>query len=249
MNNNATVLQLDVGNSAVKWRLVAEQDVLARGSCDPKELETIAEQLPQGANPGGIWIASVASQAVNATLASDLETLFGIAPWFAQTQAQTGGLTNSYAEPGRMGVDRWLAMLAARARFPGALCVVDVGSATTIDLIADDGVHEGGYIIPGPRLMERALLLDTDRVRFDDEIGYSLTPGRSTAEAVRHGIALAQIGAITAVDDLSLRTLVITGGGATALSALLATEHSQVLDLVFEGLELMAAEELHADGR
>ncbi len=241
MNNNATVLQLDVGNSAVKWRLVAEQDVLARGSCDPKELETIAEQLPQGANPGGIWIASVASQAVNATLASDLETLFGIAPWFAQTQAQTGGLTNSYAEPGRMGVDRWLAMLAARARFPGALCVVDVGSATTIDLIADDGVHEGGYIIPGPRLMERALLLDTDRVRFDDEIGYSLTPGRSTAEAVRHGIALAQIGAVTSITDLDARTMVLTGGGAPVLSSLLSIRCHFIPDLVFEGLAIMDA--------
>ncbi len=249
MNNNAPVLQLDVGNSSAKWRLVGEQDVLARGRCGPNELDSIAEQLPPGATPGAIWVASVASQAVNATLASDLAMLFGIAPWFAQTQAQTGGLTNSYAEPGRMGVDRWLAMLAARARFTGALCVVDVGSATTIDLIAEDGVHEGGYIMPGPRLMERALLLDTDRVRFDDEIGYSLTPGRSTAEAVRHGIALAQIGAIGAIDDLSHRTLVITGGGAPALSALLATEHREVPDLVFEGLELMRAEDPHPDGR
>ncbi len=75
MNTNTPVLQLDVGNSAAKWRLVRERDVLARGSCGPKELDSIAEQLPQGANPGAIWVASVASKAANSTLASDLETL------------------------------------------------------------------------------------------------------------------------------------------------------------------------------
>jgi type III pantothenate kinase len=249
MNSKSPVLQLDVGNSAAKWRLVCEQGVLARGRCGPNQIDSLAKLMPQGATPGAIWVASVAAATLNAQLASELEALFDIAPWFAQTQAQTGGLANSYAEPGRMGVDRWLAMLGARARVDGALCVVDVGSATTIDLVSADGQHEGGYIIPGPALMERALLLDTDRVRFDDEIGYALSPGRSTAEAVRHGIALAQIGAITAIHDISQRTVVVTGGGAQALSALLAIDHSLVPDLVFEGLEVMAAEDLLPDGR
>ena len=76
------------------------------------------------------------------------------------------------------------------------LCVIDAGSALTIDIVSAAGQHEGGYIIPGAALMERALLLDTDRVRFDEEVGYALAPGTSTAEAVRHGIALAQAGAV-----------------------------------------------------
>ena len=40
---------------------------------------------------------------------------------------------SSYAEPERMGVDRWLVMLAAHARNEGALCVIDAGTAVTVD--------------------------------------------------------------------------------------------------------------------
>ena len=146
-----------------------------------------------------------------------------------------------------MGVDRWLAMLGARRRCEGRLCVIDAGSATTIDLVDAAGQHEGGYIIPGPALMERALLLDTDRVRFAEEVGYSLSPGRSTAEAVRHGVALAQVGAVTAVigkvEDVS-PSLVFSGGAGETLMMLLDRGGEYVPDLVFDGLEIAAAENL-----
>ena len=142
-----------------------------------------------------------------------------------------------------MGVDRWLAMLAARARHRGRICVVDVGSALTIDLVAADGAHEGGYIIPGPALMERALLLDTNRVRFDESIDYALSPGNSTAEAVRHGIAIAQAGAVALALEKAAAdapALYFCGGAGDMLMELLDRGGTSVPDLVFEGLELMA---------
>ena len=169
---------------------------------------------------------------------------WGIAPWFARTQARTGTLHNSYADPGRMGVDRWLAMLGARARQPGRLCVIDAGSALTIDLVSAAGQHEGGYIIPGPALMERALLLDTERVRFDEDVEFTLVPGISTAEAVRHGIALAQAGAIVlALEQAGSEPLALLfcGGAGEALMHLVNRGGQWVPDLVFEGLEVMAA--------
>ena len=244
MSEPKNVLQLDVGNSAAKWRLVREGDVLARGVADLEETASIAKALPAQASPHAVWVSSVASATVNGQLQQALEKSLGMAPWFAETPARTGSLVNSYAEPSKMGVDRWLAMLGAQTRFPTqALLVVDVGSAMTIDLVAEDGRHEGGYIIPGPMLMERALLLDTDRVRFEEDIDYRLAPGRSTAEAVRHGIALAQVGAVLAVPDLNQRILAMTGGGATVLSHLLGGSGQLVPDLVFEGLAVMAAAE------
>ena len=244
MSEPMNILQFDVGNSAAKWRLVCDGDVLARGVAELEETASIAKALPAQASPHAVWVSSVASAAVNSQLQQTLEKSFGMAPWFAETPARTGRLVNSYAEPSKMGVDRWLAMLGAQARFPTqALLVVDVGSAMTIDLVAEDGRHEGGYIIPGPMLMERALLLDTDRVRFEEDIDYRLAPGRSTAEAVRHGIALAQVGAVLAVPDLNQRTLAMTGGGATVLSQLLGGSGQLIPDLVFEGLAVMAAAE------
>ena len=141
-----------------------------------------------------------------------------------------------------MGVDRWLAMLAARKRCSGRVCVVDAGSALTIDFVDADGLHQGGYIIPGPLLMERALLLDTGLVRFAEDVDYGLAPGRSTAEAVRHGIALSQAGAL----HLALKqppaegaNLLFCGGGAESLMALAGCGGELHPDLVFEGLQLM----------
>ncbi len=237
-------LQLDVGNSSTKWRLVNNGQVLARGQYLPDDVSSrelllgCCEKLDQ------IWVSSVAAEQAEQRLAHMLRQRWQLEPWFARTPMVTGELRNSYAEPSRMGVDRWLAMLGARARFKQRLCVVDAGSALTIDLIAASGQHQGGYIIPGPALMERALLLDTDRVRFDQDVDYGLSPGRSTAEAVRHGITLAQAGAVAMVvaqnSDHPMQ-LVFCGGGGEALMQLLGCGGAYLPDLVFEGLAVMAS--------
>jgi len=240
-------LQLDVGNSGAKWRLVkADGSVAGRGRYQTDDVASRDALLGCSQSPAQIWVASVAGAEKNAELAGLLRERWGIEPWFARSEPQTGDLVNSYSDPARMGVDRWLAMLAARARHQGSLCVVDAGSALTIDLVAADGRHEGGYIIPGAQLMERALLLDTDRVRFAEEPDYAITPGHSTAHAVRHGIALAQVGALLlALDSAVARSsgevpqLLFCGGGGEILQSLVARGGVLVPDLVFEGLEVM----------
>jgi len=242
------LLQLDVGNSAIKWRLVDTQSVLARGSLGLAEVAQLADLLPAGLQLSAVWVSSVASEEANDALAAALQHSVGLTPWFARSVARSGTLVNSYHDPTKMGVDRWVAMLGARKQHSGALCVVDAGSALTIDLVSAKGEHEGGYIIPGPTLMERALLLDTDRVRFDEDVDYSLSPGKSTAEAVRHGIALAQAGAVLAIPDLAARSLVITGGGGAALAEFVNREHDLAPDLVFDGLAELARLEGQGDG-
>ena len=241
-------LQLDVGNSGAKWRLVkADGSVAVRGRYCPDDAVSREALLNCSESVARIWVASVASSDSDAELSKLLQARWGVQPWFPRSQQQTGDLINSYSEPQRMGVDRWLAMLAARERSKSRLCVVDAGSALTIDLVAADGQHEGGYIIPGAALMERALLLDTDRVRFDDDVDYGLLPGRSTAEAVRHGIALAQAGALRLVlDDVGQEAgqsealqLLFCGGGGKTLQNLVARGGGYAADLVLEGLDVM----------
>ena len=237
-------LQLDVGNSSAKWRLMDGGQVTGRGRYVPADDASRRAMLACTGQLDQIWISSVAGEAAESELGELLARRWQVKPWFARTESETCGLRNSYRDPGRMGVDRWLAMLGARARHAGRLCVVDAGSALTIDLVDARGQHEGGYIIPGPQLMERALLLDTDRVRFDEQVGYALTPGTSTAEAVRHGIALAQAGAVglaleRAAGEIS--ALLVCGGAGETLLKLLDHRGEYAADLVFEGLEVMAA--------
>jgi type III pantothenate kinase len=244
MSELGKCLQLDVGNSSAKWRLVQHDKVLSRGNYRSGDSEAQAALLNCTEALDEIWISSVAAPAAESELAVLLRERWSVAPWFARTQAQTGTLRNSYGDPLRMGVDRWLAMLGARERQQGRLCVIDAGSALTIDLVSAAGRHEGGYIIPGPALMERALLLDTDRVRFDEAVDFALSPGTSTAEAVRHGIALAQAGAVTlALEHAGSEpiSLLYCGGAGEMLLNLVGRGGAWFPDLVFEGLEVMAA--------
>ncbi len=237
-------LQIDLGNSSAKWRLVNGSEVLARGRYsrdDPASRDALLDVAPA---PVAIWVSSVADADRESQLAAMLRERWGVEPWFARTPASCAGLTNSYAEPQRMGVDRWLAMLGARGRNNGRLCVVDAGSALTIDLVDAGGRHEGGFIIPGARLMERALLLDTGRVRFEQDPQYNLAPGTSTAQAVRHGIALAQAGAVNlalARAGAPAPALFFCGGDGALLRGLLGEPGVFAADLVFEGLQVMAA--------
>lgn len=238
-------LQIDMGNSSAKWRLVREDTVVASGdyraddSAARSALLACAEQLDE------VWVSSVAGAEQESALRTLVTARWDVVPWFARTAAVTGDLRNSYTEPARMGVDRWLAMLGARRRHRGRLCVIDAGSALTIDIVSAGGQHEGGYILPGPALMERALLLDTDRVRFAEDVEYALAPGTSTAEAVRHGIALAQVGAVRlALDQVAgdPPALLFCGGAGQTLMQLLDRGGQWAPALVFEGLALMAAQ-------
>jgi type III pantothenate kinase len=240
----AYCLQLDVGNSSAKWRLMAGAEVLVRGVYRHEDEDSRTRLLACSDAVEQIWIASVASEQAEWELANMLEQRWQVQPWFARSEARTGTLVNSYQQPLRMGVDRWLAMLGAWHRHSARFCVVDSGSALTIDLVDGGGRHEGGYIIPGAALMERALLLDTDRVRFAEEAVYDLAPGTSTAEAVRHGIALAQAAAVRLAREQAGEPrpgLFLCGGGAETLQRLLGGAGEWVPDLVFEGLEVMAA--------
>ncbi len=240
----ASCLQLDVGNSGTKWRLLEEGLVTVRGILRAADAESRATLLDCTPALQQVWVASVAGPETEHALADMLAGRWGVQPWFARSTAQCGAVRNSYREPERMGVDRWLAMLAAWQRVRGRVCVVDAGSALTLDLLSDSGRHEGGYIVPGPSLMERALLQDTERVRFAEEADYALTPGSSTAEAVRHGVALAQAGALALAMDragVTAAQVLFCGGWGETLMRLLGRGGKYLPELVFEGLEILAA--------
>ncbi len=233
-------LELDAGNTFIKWRLVDNDQVLDRGRWLTAEFR--AEQLHACETlPEEVWLASVAGEGLNQTLAAGVEQCWQVPLRRALTVAEAAGVRNSYADPARMGVDRWLAMLAAWKQVGQPCCVVDCGSAITIDLLDADGCHQGGYILPGIRLMQQSLLGNTAEVRVDRDVEhYSIAPGCDTSSAVAHGanlllLALAQQlrsgipGVATPV-----RTLV-TGGDGAQLTAMMP-EAELCPDLVLDGL-------------
>lgn len=234
------ILEFDVGNTRTKWRLIDEAEVLHRGSFLGRDIESF-QQLPEFPEvPARIRIASVAAQAFQNELAAWCGSRYGCTAEFAQSRASCAGVSNSYREPTRMGVDRWLAMLAAYNMANGACCVIDCGSAITVDVLADNGCHQGGFIVPGLSMQESALLSSTGRVRFDaagKDRSMQTEPGKNTLDAVRHGIVAMVVSWLDVQIKQSPRVF-LTGGDAAFLAQGLSIDDASIHDdIVMQGLK------------
>ncbi len=237
-------LELDVGNSSLKWRLMSGAQRLGGGRLADSPA-ALVELL--GAGPTVVHIASVRSEERNQELI-DTFVLAGVPFSFARSQRECAGVTNSYADIEKMGVDRWLVMVAAFADCGGPCVVVDAGTALTIDVVSGKGAHLGGYIIAGAGLSAKALADHTGRVRFAGEDRVSLVPGVDTEGCVHHGKWLAQLGAVMAalqqaeVAIGSTAEVYITGGDAPALISLAGAQGAGWQyreELVLDGLAVV----------
>jgi type III pantothenate kinase len=183
-------------------------------------------------------VASVASPALTAGLLDGLvRHCQRIA--LARTQAHFAGVSIAYPQPRRLGVDRFLALLAARARAPMPSLVVGVGTALTIDLLDAAGRHLGGRIAPSPTLMREALHARAPQLpvrggayaEFADDTDAALVSGCEGA-----ALALVERSLARASERLGQApALLLHGGGAEALRPHLA-QAVMAPALVLEGL-------------
>ncbi|MBS0516339.1 MAG: type III pantothenate kinase [Proteobacteria bacterium] len=188
-----------------------------------------------------IWIASVAAGALEQALTRSLGGHFAIPVRYARSPAAACGVRNAYSAPARLGVDRFLGMVAAHHETAAPAVIASCGTALALDAVGADGRHLGGLIAPAPALMRQALLEHTARLG-------ELTPAPiaefadTTAAAVESGTWLA---AVALVERFARRAqasfgvtpeLILCGGGARSLASLLELEHRCEPDLVLRGL-------------
>jgi type III pantothenate kinase len=242
VNDTGPWLLLDIGNSAIKWRLASASGLLSEGG-RADDVATLSTML-EGRDWQRVAIASVAADHRDATLAEVATAGRPVEVHYATSDAELLGLRNRYPAPQSLGVDRWLAMLAAWHHLGGPLCVVDAGTAITLDLIARDGMHQGGFILPGAELMHRSLGMSTGKIRVNSLTAPAVAPGEDTAACVSGGIWLAVKGLLgAALGAYPEHRFVLTGGGAAGLLTLTPwIEHQP--DLVMEGLRLWLMQQL-----
>ena len=237
------ILELDVGNSRIKWRLLAEDDLaVVKAGHVPgfDELQLVTEL------DAAITLArmcSVRGGDVNKRLEDWVRAKHSIALVQASVTQSCGGVTNQYANVSRLGIDRWLAMLAAYRRAGGACMIIDSGTALTIDVVDAQGLHLGGYIIPGLRLMHSSLEANTAIRLSDNYSTYSESLGHSTDEAVFNGTVTAllatvrqQSASLAKAGDVEIY---FAGGDAELLHGLVGLDKSEIVtSLVFDGLDV-----------
>ena len=205
MNEYGAILEVDIGNSYFKWRLREGKKVLEKGSVlrvGELDYTSIFAEWFSSKTPKKVSIASVVKIETERFTTWCSQSL-GLSPYVAKVSTHFAALVNGYERVEQMGVDRWLAMIAAYDELGRECLVVDIGSACTIDLVLADGHHVGGYIAPGLKLMKNALSRDTDSVKLTKLASdLSLEPGRTTELAVSAGLQSMLLGLVLHALDL-----------------------------------------------
>lgn len=236
-------LLLDIGNSRIKAALADEAGGLQSLPVVSHQADAAAAIATIGTDaPSALWISHVLGSAIEAQLVAAVKARWHLSPNFARSTAEFAGLRSGYVEPERLGVDRWLAMLAARAQALDSALVVDAGTALTADLIDASGQHRGGFIAGGLLTAQRGVLGATRFATRDVHASYDGGLGHDTEACVRQGAMLGCLGAIDRAADLGEPPCrrIITGGDAETLLPYLKGAWQHRPHLVLEGLLVMA---------
>ena len=248
------ILVLDAGNSRLKWAWWSPAKGLSGVRAEVRGRRSahtvLAAAAAQGPRPDRVVACNVAGAQYGQELFAAVAEYWALGLEFIHAAPAAAGVINGYRDPRLLGVDRWAALVAVRQMTSGPACVFDCGSALTVDVLAEDGRHQGGLIAPGPDLMRKALDRDTADVRVPAGEGWLLEPltaaANNTATAVNNGVRYALLGLIERVAaDVAASlpgplTNVITGGAALPLLRHLHGAFRHEPDLVLAGIARLA---------
>ena len=248
------ILVADLGNSRIKWGRVGYEakdgDALEQHEGIRYGEEGLEHALEEAWGaleaPMAVVYCAVAPESVVSELVHYVSSRWDMRAARLAPVKEAYGVVCAYDEPRQLGADRWAALVAARAMSPdrGAV-VVDAGTAITVDGLDADGTHVGGVILPGVRLMRRALGEGTARIGSVGGGEVELNT-HNTASAVATGTVLGSAAAVNRIvnDYMSLvgadSRLLMCGGEAQLLSTHISTEFEHVPDLVLRGLCIVA---------
>lgn len=247
-------LLFDIGNTRIKWAcdtgsaLLQPGELVHRG-LTPEQAVAFVADLEPAEELTAIWAINVAGAALEKALTDALESRFGLSLQVAKTTRSCGEVVNGYTSIEQLGVDRWAAIVGAWEHFRTNVCVVDVGTAVTVDMVAANGQHRGGIILPGLALMAESLNRDTSDIEGFANNSQGIIPGddwfgRDTLSAVQRGalFALRSVICQAVAQEGDKPLVVMTGGDAEALLPLTGHEAELMPALVLEGLRYLAAE-------
>ncbi|MDT3737705.1 MAG: type III pantothenate kinase [Denitratisoma sp.] len=237
------ILAIDCGNTRLKWGLHDGDAWRAQGPLDYAGLPGLAELLQSQPRATKAVAANVAGPQVGEAVAAAVAAL-GIPLHWAESQSAQYGVRNLYERPEQLGVDRWAALVGARALHPQACLVVCAGTATTVDVLDAEGSFQGGLILPGVELMYRALAANTAQLPLAD--GKFTGLPRNTMDAIVSGCLHAQAGAVERMFEQVAThpgaACLVGGGAAGQFFDLLRVPKTRVDNLVLEGLARIGRE-------
>ncbi|MHB8624320.1 MAG: type III pantothenate kinase [Sulfuricaulis sp.] len=241
-------LLVDLGNSRLKWAQQGDglgpMEAVLLGDNEP--MAPILSRLwRQAAVPLKVVVCSVSAPQRLQELDQWVRERWSVTPHVVWARADQLGVKNCYREPEQLGADRWAALLAVRGLTATAACVVDYGTAVTVDALSAQGEFLGGMIFPGLQLLRRSLTQGTHGIKVSAGDAVDCQ-ARSTADGVSAGTLLGLAGAVDRLIAEYRQTLgqtmqvFLTGGDAPWLAARLQSASTSIPDLVLQGLARIA---------
>jgi len=251
------LLAVDAGNTNLVFALVDGGTIKARWriATDPRRTaDQYAVWLHQLLELEGYSKSDVSAVIIGTVVPRALHNLevlatkyFHVEPLIAGQGKAEWPLELDVDEPQNVGADRALNVIAAHAKHPGDLIVIDFGTATTFDVVSPSGAYKGGIIAPGINLSLDALVnaaAKLPRIAIEAPPGDSVI-GRTTESQMIIGIYWGYVAMIEGLVERMKREIgssarVITTGGL----ATLFDKHTRVFDVIepdltIQGLSLL----------
>jgi type III pantothenate kinase len=244
-NTNLVFALVDGGAIKARWRIATDP----RRTADEYAVwlhQLLALEGYSKADVSAVIIGTVVPRALH-----NLEVLarkyFGVQPLIAGQGRAEWPLQLDVDEPQNVGADRALNAIAAHAKYPGELIVIDFGTATTFDLVGSSGAYRGGIIAPGINLSLDALVsaaAKLPRIAIEAPQSNSVI-GRTTESQMIIGIYWGYIAMIEGLTERMKReidapvTVVATGGLAALFDKHTNAFDAIEPDLTIQGLNLL----------
>jgi len=242
------MILLDCGNSQIKAQYFRAGRLQASFAC--RYTIDWNDRLTHWMEPlecTQAYLCSVLDSARQARVDACLLQRFAAKVTRFRSEAQALGVTNGYDEPGRLGTDRWMALLGAAAMTDTDCIVIDAGSAITLDLLSADGRHLGGAIMPGLNTSIDSFKRIFSHIDFNHAaIAVVASPGCSTEAAIQIDYQHHSIESLPTLVNRWIpllkeeTTLLLAGGDAGRVQRLLVQSARIVPDLVFRGMRGLA---------
>ena len=155
------------------------------------------------------------------------------------------GLNIQVDVPSQVGSDRIVIAVAALAEYEAPLILMDLGTATTIEVVEPGNVYMGGVIIPGVKVSVDALTSRAAQLPGISLDQPKTVIGKNTVDCMRSGIMYGTAGMIDGIIDRMeeelghTSTLVATGGMAQFVTPLCKHEIILERDLLLKGLNIL----------
>jgi type III pantothenate kinase len=245
------ILFVDIGNTRVKWATQVDDQLSPQRAAEYAQWSAAdwRRELFDGPPVERVLAATVAGGDSRLALEAAARKAGTMRVDFVASTAALAGVRNAYPEPGLLGVDRWVAVIGAYHLAHGACCVVDVGTAATLDTVEASGQHLGGFIVPGPHMMVRSLHAGTNNLAAytaASPVGGARLFADNTRDAIERGCRVALAALIDRTyTELAQRTqsaprLYCTGGAVDEVLPYVLATHERVPDLVLRGLARIA---------